>query len=161
MTGSCVLSLVVNCTVLEILVYLYLRYSKQDSKEPTASLMGSAVGTPVQIGFTHLLSVLRSVFSNAGMCMVRLEIHVDQKLSRITSRAGHIPVCRGSEKREENVCIVAVKYNDQQPLSNRGIRVVTEIAGICSPTRVNLIRFQQSRRSRGKYSNLSNSCFES
>lgn len=64
MTGSsCVLQVVVNFTVLEILVCLYLRSSEQDSKEPIASSMRSAVGTPVQNGFTRLLSVLRSVLT--------------------------------------------------------------------------------------------------
>lgn len=42
--------------MLEILFYLYLRYSEQDSKVETDSLMRSAVGTPVQTGVTHLPS---------------------------------------------------------------------------------------------------------
>lgn len=101
--------------------------------------MRSAVGAPVQTGVTHLPSVLRSVSP--------LEIRILHGMSRKLrgseafsyNFAGRPHTCMSRTGDTEGKWVVAMKCNDQQLLSNRGIRVVAERASMYQATIINSI----------------------
>lgn len=124
--------------------------------------MRSAVGTPVQTGVTHLPSVLRSV----SPLKIRILHGMSRKLrgSEASSYnfASRPHTCMSRTGDTEGKWIVAMKCNDQQLLSNRGIRVVAERAIMwCQARYDNKLDLNPAMPAKlRKHSNLLDSCSE-